>query len=344
MKIKILLVLLLMVPALSGFSQSTGKGSGNITASAIRFLRILSEAQKAKAQFALEDEERTNWHYVPIARKGIPLKEMTTAQQQAALDLLHSALSDMGYTKATSIMQLEKVLKEIEKRAADDDHRDPEKYFISIFGNPAVDSIWAWRFEGHHVAFNFSSKNNQLVSATPGFLGSNPAIVLSGHEKGKQILKDESELGFTLLHALDPKQLERALISVTAPAEILTGDSRKAMISDQKGIRYDELNREQQKLFMQLLAIYIHRYTRLFAMEMMHDIESAGLNNLRFAWAGDQQPGPGHPHYYRIQGPTIIIEYDNIQNNANHIHTVIRDLKNDFGGDELLEHYNHNKH
>lgn len=344
MKIKILLVLLLMVPALSGSSQSTGKGSRDMTNSAIKFLGMLSEVQKAKAQFTFDNEERYNWKYIPIARKGIPLKELNAVQHQAGLDLLHTALSDSGFNKATSIMQLEKILKVIENRGVDDDHRDPEKYFISIFGNPAGDSIWAWRFEGHHVAFNFSSKNNRLISATPGFLGSNPAIVLSGPEKGKQILKDESELGFALLHALDTKQMERALISVTAPAEILTGDSRKAMISDQKGIRYDELNREQQKLFMQLLAIYIHRYTRLFAMEMMHDIESAGLNNLRFAWAGDQQPGPGHPHYYRIQGPTIIIEYDNMQNNANHIHTVIRDLKNDFGGDELLEHYNHNKH
>jgi hypothetical protein len=168
--------------------------------------------------------------------------------------------------------------------------------------------------------------------------------VLSGSEKGKQILKDETELGFALLHSLDTKQMEKAVINVKAPVEILTTNSRKAMINDINGILYNELNSEQQRTFMQLLSVYIHRYTRLFAMEMMREIESAGLNNLRFAWAGDHQPGPGHPHYYRIQGPTIIIEYDNTQNNANHVHTVIRDLKNDFGGDELLEHYNKNKH
>ena len=138
--------------------------------------------------------------------------------------------------------------------------------------------------------------------------------------------------------------MEKAIINVKAPAEILTGDSRKAMINDPKGILYNELNGTQQKIFMKLLSIYIHRYTRLFAMGMMQEIEAAGLNNLRFAWAGEQQPAIGHPNYYRIQGPTIIIEYDNTQNNANHVHSVIRDLKNDFGGDELLEHYNKVRH
>lgn len=339
-----LLILLLTGNNLSCCSQSPPITSTDMTAAAIKFLQSLSAAEKAKAQFTFDADERFNWHYVPIDRKGISLRDLTAAQRKAGLDLLHTVLSDLGFNKVTSIMQLENILRIIENLPPDTDYRDPEKYYFSIFGNPSSDSIWGWRFEGHHVAFNFSSKNNQLISGTPGFLGSNPAIVLSGPEKGKQILKDESELGFALLHSLDTKQNEKAFFNVAAPTEILTGDSRIAMINDQKGIRYNELNREQQKLFMQLLGIYIHRYTRLFAKEMMHDIESAGLINLRFAWAGDQEPGPGHPHYYRIQGPTIIIEFDNIQNNANHIHTVIRDLKNDFGGDALMEHYNHNKH
>jgi len=312
---------------------------------AIKFLQSLSPEQKAKAQFAFEDSERSNWNYVPIERKGIPLRELTTEQRKVGMDLLHTALSDTGFNKAVAITQLELVLRQVENRPANDDHRNPEKYYFSIFGDPVSSSTWGWRFEGHHVSFNFSSKNNQLVSATPGFLGTNPAIVLSGPEKGKQILKDETELGFALLHSLDATQIGKAVIDKTAPGEILTASSRKAMINDPKGILYSELNPAEQKIFMQLLSIYIHRYTRLFAVTMMREIEAAGLNNLRFAWAGEQQqPGPGHPHYYRIQGPTIIIEYDNTQNNANHVHSVIRDLKNDFGGDELLEHYNKHKH
>jgi Protein of unknown function (DUF3500) len=342
---RIMIFLLLLVGNIfSCCSQSTGDVSGNMTAPATKFLQLLSATQKAKALFAFTDEERYNWHFVPIARKGISLRELTAGQRKAGFDLLHTALSDTGFNKTIAIIQLEKVLKELENRQSTDDYRDPEKYYFSIFGDPVADSIWGWRFEGHHVSFSFSSKDNQLVSATPGFLGSNPAIVLSGPEKGKQVLKDESELGFALLHSLDTLQMEKAVINKKAPAEILTTDSRKAIISDPKGILYSDLNNEQQKYFMQLLSIYIHRYSRLFAMEMMHDIESAGLNNLRFAWAGDLQPGPGHPHYYRIQGPTLIIEYDNTQNDANHVHTVIRDLKKDFGGDELLEHYHKHKH
>ncbi|HJS54561.1 MAG TPA: DUF3500 domain-containing protein, partial [Chitinophagaceae bacterium] len=284
------------------------------------------------------------WNYIPRSRKGLTLNEMNDQQIKAAFGLLRTALSDTGFNKTNSIIQLENVLREVESRSSHDTYRDPGNYAVSIFGNPATDAIWGWRLEGHHIAFNFSSRDNRLVSGTPGFLGSNPAVVLSGSEKGKYILKDEAGLGFALLHSLNKEQKNKAIVSNEAPGEILTAASRHAMINDPKGILYNELNSSQQQIFMQLLSIYIHRYTRSFAEVMMKEIEEAGLNDLRFAWAGDQQPGIGHPHYYRIQGPAIIIEYDNIQNNANHIHTVIRDLKNDFGGDELLKHYKNVQH
>jgi hypothetical protein len=308
------------------------------------FLQSLSEKQKTKIQFGFTEEERYNWNYVPRSRKGLTLNEMSDQQIKSAFALLRTTLSDTGFSKTNSIIRLENVLREVENRPTNDTHRDPGNYSFSIFGNPATDAIWGWRLEGHHIAFNFSSEGNRLVSGTPGFLGSNPAVVLSGSEKGKYILKDEADLGFALLHSLNKEQAEKAIIGNEAPDEILTAASRHAMINDPKGILYNELNRSQQQMFLQLLSIYIHRYTRLFAEGMMKEIEEAGLNNLRFAWAGDQQPGIGHPHYYRIQGPTLIIEYDNIQNNANHIHTVIRDLKNDFGGDELLKHYKNVQH
>jgi hypothetical protein len=305
---------------------------------ATAFLNTLTAEQKAKTQFAFDHDERYNWHYVPRDdRKGISLNELNTTQRDAAMQLLHTALSDTGYSKVTAIIQLENVLRKVENRPDNDGYRDPGKYFFTIFGTPLQGKIWGWRLEGHHIAFNFSSENNKLVSGTPSFLGTNPAIVLSGPEKGKQILKNETELGFALLHSLDSEQMQKTLFDNKAPAEIITSADRKAMINDARGINYDRLNKEQQKIFLQLLSVYIHRYTRLFAESMMKDIEADGLNNLRFAWAGAQQPGKGH--YYRIQGPGIIIEYDNTQNNANHVHTVIRDLKHDFGGDELLEHY-----
>jgi hypothetical protein len=292
----------------------------------------------------MDDDERYDWHYIPKSRKGISLGELNSNQRKAAMDLLRTGLSDTGYDKAVAIMRLENVLREVEGRQPNDNYRDSSKYYFSIFGDPAKDSIWSWRLEGHHVSFNFSAQNNRLISGTPGFLGTNPAIVLSGPEKGKQVLKDESELGFALLHSLDSLQMQKTMMNTEAPGDIVTAASRKAMISDPKGILFSELNEGQQKIFLQLLSIYIHRYTHLFAMDMMHEIEDAGLNNLRFAWAGAKQSGIGNPHYYRLQGPTIIIEYDNTQNNANHVHTIVRDLKNDFGGDELLEHYKESHH
>jgi len=328
---------------LSCHSQGNNKPASEMTAVANNFLQTLSTKQKSKTQFQFDEEERWNWHFIPRDRKGIALKELNDVQRKAVMDLLHTALSDTGFQKTNAIIGLEDILRSVEGRPQNDGYRDYGKYYISIFGNPS-NSIWGWRFEGHHISLNFSSKDNHLVSATPGFFGANPAVVLSGPEKGKQVLKDETELGFELLHSLDVKQKEKAIINTQAPADIITGASRKAMINDPQGVLYSELNGEQQKVFIKLLSLYIHRYTRLFAMDMMNEITSAGLDNLRFAWAGAQQPGLGNPHYYRIQGPTIIIEYDNTQNNANHIHTVVRDLKNDFGGDELLEHYKTSKH
>lgn len=313
-------------------------------AAAENFLQRLGPEQKQKAQFSFDDEERYRWNFVPIERKGIPLKELTGTQHDAAMSLVRTALSNSGYEKTKAIIELEAVLKEVEGRTADDHYRDSGKYYFSIFGQPATDSIWGWRLEGHHVAFNFSSDSEGLVSGTPGFLGANPAVVQSGKEKGKEVLKEETRLGFDLLHSLNNEQKQKAIINTKAPSEIVTGSSRKAMIEKKEGISYNQMTAAQQKLLMQLLSLYIHRYKEPYAAKMMKDIEAAGFTNLLFAWAGAQEPGLGNPHYYRIQGPTIIIEYDNTQNNANHVHTVIRDLKNDFGGDQLLEHYKHRKH
>ena len=314
-----------------------------MAAAAIRFLQSLNNDQKQKAQFAFEDEERFNWNFVPIERKGISIRDLNADQLAAAMNLLEWVLSDKGIQKTTAIMKLESVLKEVESRAADDFYRDPLKYYFSIFGKPG-ETIWGWRLEGHHVAFNFSSQNNQLISGTPGFLGSNPAVVQSGPQKGLEILKEETELGFALLNSLNISQKEKAIINSTAPAEIITSNSRKAMINDPKGILYSELSSEQKNKFSQLLQLYLNRYKPSFAKKMLQDIEAADMNKLQFAWAGTLVPGIGNKHYYRIQGPTIIIEYDNTQNNANHVHTAIRDLKNDFGGDQLLEHYKKSKH
>ncbi len=311
-----------------------------IVALANQFINSLNKDQQSKALFPFAEEERYNFHFVPRDdRKGISINELNPSQKEAAMALLKSCLSADGFRKATEIMQLEIVLKAIENRKEDDHYRDPGKYFISIFGIPGNKTIWGWRVEGHHVAFNFSASNNSLVATTPGFMGSNPAVVQSGPQKGKQILAKETDMGFALVHSFSDQQMKDLMMDTIAPADIFTFDTRKAMFEHAAGISWTAMNNMQQQNLLRLIQVYVHRYTKLFADAMMKEIQVAGLENLRFAWAGSRQPGIGHPHYYRIQGPTLIIEYDNTQNNANHVHAVIRDLKHDFGGDELLEHY-----
>src|SRR5688572_104502 len=236
-----------------------------MASAAHKFLESLTAKQKNNVQFDFDDNERYNWHYVPKNRKGIALKELEMAQYTAAMDLLRTALSDTGFKKTTDIIQLEGVLRGVEGRPQNDEYRDPGKYYFSIFGNPSTDSVWGWRLEGHHISFNFSALNNTMVSGTPGFLGTNPAVVLSGPEKGKYILKNETEIGFALLHSLDAGQNKKAVVDNDAPAEIITAADRKAIIEHPEGILYSELSSSQQTLLIQLLSIYIHRYTHLFA-------------------------------------------------------------------------------
>lgn len=311
-----------------------------IVMAAKEFINTLDNVQKSRTLYPFDTDERYNFHFFPIEnRKGISFNELDAAQKRAAKNLIRTCLSEEATKKVDQIIELENVLKEIENRKADDHFRDPGKYNLTIFGLPGNNTTWGWRFEGHHICFNFSAKNKKLVSGTPGFLGANPAVVRSGPRKGLQVLKEETETGFALLHSLTKEQLKKAMIDTTAPGDIITFVSRKAMIDHPAGIFYSEMTPKQQEQFLKLISIYVHRYTKLFADEMLKEIQQAGLNKLRFAWAGYNEPDAGKAYYYRIQGPTIIVEYDNSQNNANHIHSVLRDLKNDFGGDLLLEHY-----
>lgn len=319
------------------FIQSAQAQNNAIETKATAFLNLLDESQKTKVLYAYDDEERFNWHFVPRERNGLPFKEMNEKQHQAALALLKTCLSEQGYQKANNIIALENVLREVESRPADDTYRDPMNYSITIFGTPAADSLWGWRIEGHHMSINFSSADSQIISSTPTFWGSNPAVVRTGRYRGRQILKQETDLGFTLVNSLDMNQLRTAVIAEKAPADIITGNQRKAELQEPSGLAYTEMSEQQKKLLMQLLNVYVKNYQLGFSKRLMEKIEKAGIENLSFAWAGSLQPGAGH--YYRIQGPMLLIEYDNTQNNANHVHTVVRDLTNDFAEDILREHY-----
>lgn len=316
--------------------QSFAQSPGDMAAAAQAFLQTLDGNSRAQTVFSWEDAERFNWHFVPKTRKGLPLKAMNDRQRAAALKLLQTCTSAEGYRKATSIIALESVLKVLEQRGPDDDYRDPGKYYFTIFGTPGPKKPWGWRVEGHHVSLNFSAANNSLVSGTPAFLGSNPGIVPSGPEKGKQVLKQEAMLGLELLNSLDKTQQEQAIIQADAPHDIITGNKRKAMLLNPPGLSFAKMTPAQQQVLKQLVGVYIDNYTKLYADILLKEVAAAGWDNMHFAWAGVKAWGGGH--YYRIQSPAILIEYDNTQNNGNHVHTVLRDLNNDFG-DALENHY-----
>ena len=308
-------------------------GAQDLAQKAENFLATLSPELRSKTLFTLDDSERYNMNYVPMVRKGPSFHDFDKKQKQAALELLKASLSEEGYRKTTQIMELEKVLAIMENNPS----RDHLDYHFCIFGKPSSGQFWGWRFEGHHVSLNFTSTKHEIVSSTPSFLGSNPAKVRSGEQKGREVLKLETQLGFTLVNSLTEDQLRVAKFSDRAPREIITGTKRNVGAIEPKGIQYTSLNEKQKETFIKLLNVYIDNYQFGFSQALRAKIIEAGTKNLYFAWAGGLKPGIGH--YYRIQGPMLLIEYDNIQNNANHVHTVVRDLTNDFAEDILRAHY-----
>jgi Protein of unknown function (DUF3500) len=308
----------------------------DISQKAIEFLNSVASL-KTQTQYSLDDTERFNWAFVPLARKGPTFHDFNDQQKTAALELLRASLSVSGYQKASAIMSNENTLREIEGLEVGSTYRDPLNYHFTIFGTPSKDKAWGWRFEGHHVSINFAFNKNELVSSTPSFFGANPGIVQRGAEKGREILKLETDLGYSLVQSLNEDQLKAARFSTTALPEIVSSNNRKATSLSPEGIRFTALNENQKKIFNQLLEVFVKNYEFGFSKKLMEKIQKAGIDNLSFAWAGSLTPGEGH--YYRIQGPMLLIEYDNTQTNANHVHTAVRDLTNDFAEDILREHY-----
>jgi hypothetical protein len=313
----------------------------DLSRKANNFLNTLSPELKSKTLFTLNDAERYNMNYVPMVRKGPTFHDFSEKQKESAIELLKASLSQEGYRKTSEIMELENVLRVIEdnrhKKPDGSPLRDPLDYHFSLFGNPSEDTFWGWRFEGHHISLNFTSQNNQIISSTPSFFGTNPGIVRREGFDKKEVLKLETALGFSLVNSLTENQQQVAIFSEEAPRDIITGNSREVQNIEPRGISYDELTEDQKEIFMKLLNVYINNYQLGFAKTLRAKIEKAGFENLSFAWAGSLEPGKGH--YYRIQGPMLLIEYDNTQNNANHVHAVVRDLNNDFAEDILKEHY-----
>jgi hypothetical protein len=303
-------------------------------------LAALSPEQRAKAVFEFKSGERLNWHFIPRERKGLPLKEMTPAQQHLAHGLLSIGLSHRGYLKAATIMSLEQVLKELEQGKGP--VRDPELYYFSVFGEPSTKETWGWRVEGHHLSINFTIVEGTHVTVTPSFLGTNPAEVRAGPRAGLRVLAREEDLGWELARSLTPDQRAEGIIAATAPNDIVTGTNRNISALAPAGVSFSRLTDKQQALVKQLIDEYVRRYRPELADQDLERIRAGGPEKIHFAWAGGLEAGQGH--YYRLQGPAFLLEFDNTQNNANHIHTVWRDFQNDFGEDLLRRHYEQTPH
>jgi hypothetical protein len=305
-----------------------------MTEAATRLLAALTPEQRAKISFAFDDAERVNWFYVPIERKGLPLREMSPYQKHLASALLSAGLSQSGYIKAVTIMSLEDVLRIMEKDNGD--RRNPEKYYFSIFGTPGDTGAWGYRVEGHHLSQNYTIVNGHVLDA-PSFFGDNPAGVREGPRTGLRVLANEEDLGRGLVTSLDAEQKKVAIVDAKAPDDILTTNSRQAALKGQaSGISAAKMNAMQLAKLNALLDEYTGNMPEQVAQSRQEQIKRAG-KNIFFAWEGGVNRGD--PHYYRIQAPSFLIEYDNTQNGANHIHSVWRDFTGDFGGDLLREHY-----
>jgi len=327
--------------ALSLFAQlvsvplSASAPAEEMAEAANNLLASLTSDQKAKAVFEVKDEERFNFHFIPRERKGLPLKEMTTTQRHLAYAMLNSAMSQRGFMKATTIMSLEEILRDLEKGSGP--ARDPERYFVSIFGQPGPKGAWGWRVEGHHLSLNFTVTEGKVAAVTPSFFGSNPGEVREGARQGLRVLAAEEDLARQLVKSLTGEQKKAAVVSETAPKDIITAADRKAKRLEPLGLSAAKMNKTQTQLLWQIVQEYVYRYRSELADDDLKKMEKAGTENIHFAWAGGVEPKEGH--YYRIQGPAFLLEYDNTQNNANHIHAVWRDLENDFGDDLLRKHY-----
>ena len=309
-----------------------------MTEAATRFLETLDAKREALASFPFDSDVRQDWHYVPRSRVGLPRGRMDGTQLESAHALMASGLSAVGARKAEQIIRHESILGRIEGDSAQF-LRDPGLYFFNIFGRPGADDSWGWRVEGHHLSLNYTFDGGELQSPTPSFFGANPAEVPDGPEKGLRILETEEELGRDLFMSLNEEHRARAVVYADAPRDMITRADREVALGDPVGLPASAMTADQRDKLMTLVRVYLDKNSEELRARALRKIETEGVDGIFFAWAGGEQRRQGH--YYRLHGPSFFVEYDNVQNDANHIHSVWRDIDCDFGRDLLREHYEH---
>ena len=316
-------------------------GAGQAIARAARaWLDGLDGAQRATARFPFDDDERFVWAYTPEPpRRGLPLGGMSPDQGTAAAALLAESLSPRTTREIASIIALEPVLGELERAEGDPDwqRRDPGRYWFAVFGEPGGPEAWSWRVGGHHVAIHVTLAGDEVIGTAPSFLGANPAVVPSGPLAGTRTIAGEEDLARELLATLGPRERAPAIVDAVAPADILTGHGRHADVrSVPAGVRHADLGAEARAAFERLVRHYVDRARPDVAGATWARVVAPVLGDVTFAWSGPEERRRGH--YSAVRGPAFVIEYDNTQDGANHVHAVWRELGNDWGEDLLAEH------
>ncbi|WP_337177724.1 DUF3500 domain-containing protein [Paludisphaera sp.] len=292
-----------------------------------RFLGTLDADLRAKASFALDDPERQNWHWIPRPRKGVSIKEMTHYQRPLAFALLDTGLSGAGSVAAATTMSYEEIIRIQENESGR--IRDPELYYVSVFGTPG-EGRWGWRWEGHHLSLNYTLDGDEIVSVTPFMFGSNPAKVVSGPNEGLRSLAAIQDPIYKLLASLSPGQKEVAILSERVPKIPSSPNDAVAqpLPAGKDGLAYDDMTEEQRALLRAAGAAYLEMFPEA-GREVLMDGLRRGEGRRTFAWYGTTDTTK--PHAFRLQGPSILIDFNNEQDGGNHIHTFFRDLSEDFG-------------
>ena len=319
--------------------MSSSPAARDITAAARAWLEGLDDGQRAVATFPFASPERFVWMYVPGPREGLAIRDLRPDQREAARAIVAASLSARAAGEVAAIIALETVLGELERSEGrlGGPRRDPELYWFAVFGDPETSEAWSWRVGGHHVVIHVTIAGDRVVGATPSFLGANPSIVPRGPLAGTATLPGEEALARDLLAALSPAERSVAIVDDTAPADILSGTGRLADVrSVPVGVRHADLGAAGRTALERLVRHYVDRVRPDVASEAWERSVAGALGDVTFAWAGSDVPGRGH--YYAVCGPAFVIEYDNTQNGANHIHAVWRELANDWGEDLLARH------
>lgn len=347
---KLAVILLLIVAPMTPYGQTLEEINTQTTG----FIRSLSSDQLGKINYAFEDTSRIKWTNLPLGladRPGLRYGALSEESRRAFHRVLTSLLSSQGYLKVTSIMRLDDILNGVydqwyaDKKVPESTYKEIkslnwnfENYYIALWGKPDAKEPWGLKLEGHHISLNLSATEGSY-SMTPLFLGTDPSEVLVTKHAGLRVLSNEEDLGFKLINSLDDRQKRKATLSQEVPRDILTNPESPQRIDDYQGIKGSDLSPKQKYYLERLILEYVNNLEFDKAHAYQEKIMISDLNNVFFAWIGSYEQG--FPHYYQINSPDFMIEYDNIgfQAGADHIHTIWREKGNDFGEDLLRKHY-----